>query len=294
MGTDVNRTLTRVAMTTAAIMVAHQIGAKAFRDAAFLGAWPVTMLPLMTLATAALTGATVPLASGLFARFSPATVVAAGFALSAAGHVVEWSFYDAGRPIAVVIYLHLAVVGAVLLSGFWALVAERYDPAGARASYGQIAASGTAGGIVGSFAAERIAATIGPHAVLVFLAALHLLCAVGVVVLRRAPALLSSDASPGQAVGLGTALGSRYVRTIALFAILTSAAAVVIDFLLKTNARTAFGSGPELLRFFALFYGRVQLATFLAQAASRGAVRRFGVSGAINIMPGAPRPAPWR
>ena len=50
-------------MTTAAIMLAHQLAAKAFRDAAFLHAWPATALPLMTIATAALTGALVPLVS---------------------------------------------------------------------------------------------------------------------------------------------------------------------------------------------------------------------------------------
>src|SRR5262245_27503887 len=134
----VNRSLTRLAMTTAAVMVAHQVAAKAFRDAAFLHAWPVTALPAMTIATAALTGAIVPLFSGLLARFSPAAVVASGFAISAAGHAAEWTLYDSSRPMAVVVYLHLAVVGAVLLSGFWSLVAERYDPAGARRSFGRI------------------------------------------------------------------------------------------------------------------------------------------------------------
>jgi hypothetical protein len=35
-------------MATAAIMVAHQVAARAFRDAAFLAAWPAAALPLMT------------------------------------------------------------------------------------------------------------------------------------------------------------------------------------------------------------------------------------------------------
>src|SRR5215211_4461048 len=145
-----NRTLTRIAMTTAGIMLAHQVAAKAFRDAAFLTAWPVTALPLMTVVTAAVTMAVVPIFSRFLERFSPLTIVAVGFALSAAGHAAEWVFYGSGRWIAVVIYLHLAGAGAVLLSGFWSLIAERFDPAGARASYGRIAAAGTAGGIVGS------------------------------------------------------------------------------------------------------------------------------------------------
>ena len=271
-------------MATAAIMVAHQVAARAFRDAAFLAAWPAAALPLMTIATAALTGAVVPLFSALLARFPSVAVLAIGFALSAAGHAVEWTFFDGGQAVAVVIYLHLAAVGAVLLSGFWAIVSERYDPAGARASYGRIAATGTAGGIVGSFAAERLASQFGPHAVLVMLATLHAITAAGVATMRRAPALLPRSRAEEQS-SIREAFHSPYVRTIALFVVLTSAAAAILDFLFKSNARAAFGTGPGLLRFFALYYGTIQVVTFVAQIASAGAVQRLGVSGTVNALP---------
>ena len=279
-----NRSLTRVAMTTAAIMVMHQVAAKAFRDAAFLRAWPAAALPLMTIATAVLTGAVVPFFSGLLARFPSVAVVSVGFAVSAAGHVAEWTFFNGGRAVAVVVYLHLAAVGALLLSGFWAIVAERYDPEGARASYGRIAAAGTAGGIAGSFAAERLASEFAPGAVLVLLAILHVLCAAGVVTMRRAPALLPRSRS-GEGSGVREAFRSPYVRTIAVFVVLTSAAAAMIDFLLKSNVRAAFGTGPDLLRFFALYYGTVQVVTFVAQTVSGRAVHQFGVSGTVNALP---------
>ena len=58
-------------MTTAGIMLAHQVAAKAFRDAAFLSAWPATALPLMIFATASLSVALVPVFSRLLTRFSP-------------------------------------------------------------------------------------------------------------------------------------------------------------------------------------------------------------------------------
>src|SRR5262249_20203772 len=64
-----------------------------------------------------------------------------------------------------------------------------------------------------------------------------------------------------------------------------SATAAVIDFLLKSNVRAAFGPGPDLLRFFALYYGIVQVVTFVAQTASGRAVRQFGVSGTVNALP---------
>ena len=212
-------------------------------------------------------------------------VVAVGFALSAAGHAVEWSFFDSGRAIAVIVYLHLAAVGAVLLSGFWSIVAERDDPEGARASYGRIAAAGTAGGIAGSFAAERLATTVALHAVLVLLVLLHVLCALGVTMIRHAPTLLPQPRFLGGAVRRSWSNSQPGGDVIALFVLTTSATTAVIDFLLKSNARAAFGAGLNLLRFFALYYGVVQIVSFVAQMASSRGVRELGVGGAVNAMP---------
>ena len=282
-----NRSLTRVAMMTAGIMLAHQVAAKAFRDATFLTAWPATALPLMMVATATATIALVPIFSRLLDRFSPLAVVAAGFALSALGHAAEWALFDGSRWIAVAIYLHLAAAGAVLLSGFWSLVSERFDPAGARAAYGRINAAGTMGGIAGSVAAERIAATISPDSVLLLLAMLHVICAGGVALMRRAPALLPRRPEVDEEVsGISELLRSSYLRTIASFVVMTSASSAILDFLLKSSAQASFGAGPDLLRFFALFYGAVQVLSFLAQTRSGQAVKRLGIGGTINALPG--------
>jgi hypothetical protein len=287
-GSLLNRTLTRVAMVTAGLMLAHQVAAKAFRDTTFLTAWPATALPLMTIGTALLTATLVPVFSRFLERFSPRAVVSVGFALSAAGHAVEWAFFAAGPWIAVVIYLHLAGVGAILLSGFWSLIAERFDPAGARTSYGRIAAAGTAGGMIGSVAAERLATMVAPDAVLIMLAALHVLCAGGVTMLRRAPRLLASEQEPAHAgpSGLRETFRTPYLRTIASFVILTSASSAILDFLLKSQARATFGTGPDLLRFFTVFYGSVQVLSFLAQTRAERVVRRLGMGGTINALPG--------
>jgi hypothetical protein len=283
-----NRTLIRVAMTTAALMLAHQVAAKAFRDTTFLTAWPATALPLMTIGTAALTVTLVPVFSRFLERFSSLGVVSIGFALSGGGHALEWAFFDFGRWMAVLIYLHIAGVGAVLLSGFWSLIAERFDPAGARTAYGRIAAAGTTGGMVGSIAAERLATMVAPGAVLIMLAALHLLCAAGVTRLRRAPALLPREQEAGDAgaSSLRETFSTPYLRTIASFVLLTSASSAILDFLLKSEAKVTFGTGPELLRFFTFFYGAVQVVSFFAQTRAESAVRRFGMGGTINALPG--------
>jgi hypothetical protein len=266
-------------------MLAHQIAAKAFRDATFLSAWPAAALPMMTVATAILTGVLARAVARLSDRYPSAVVVAGGLGLSAAGHIVEWWLYSAGRWNAVVIYLHLAGVTALLLSGFWSLTAERFDPAGARRAYGRIGAAGTAGGLAGSIAAERLAVLLAPRSVLLLLAALHLLSVGGVLMMKRIPAML--PAANGRGPRVGEIFRTPYVRSIAIFVVLTSASSAIVDFLLKANARASFGSGPELLRFFALFYGSVQLLSFLALTQSAAVLRRLRVTGAINVLPGA-------
>jgi ATP:ADP antiporter, AAA family len=282
----VNRSLTRIAMAVWGTMLAHQIAAKAFRDATFLSAWPASALPLMTVATAVLTAVLARVVARFSDRYAAAVVVACGLGLSAAGHIVEWVLYGAGRWNAVVIYLHLAGVTALLLSGFWSLTAERFDPEGARRAYGRIGAAGTAGGLAGSIAAERMAVLLAPRSVLLLLAALHLLCVGGVLIMKRIPAMLPAAAPDGSGPRLGEIFRTPYVRSIATFVILTSASSAIVDFLLKANARASFGSGPDLLRFFALFYGGVQLLSFLALTQSAAVLRRFRVTGAINVLPG--------
>jgi ATP:ADP antiporter, AAA family len=282
----VNRNLTRVAMTTAGIMLAHQVAAKAFRDAAFLSAWPATALPLMIFATASLSVALVPVFSRLLTRFSPLAVVSTGFAVSAVGHGLEWIYFGPGRLIAVVIYLHLAGVTALLLSGFWSLIAERFDPEGARASYGRISAAGTAGGVFGSFAAERVAVMVGLDAVLLLLTALHLLCAGGLMILKRAPALLPAPASSESTTpAVRVLFHTPYVTTIAATVVLTSAGSAIVDFLFKSQASASMGTGPNLLRFFAAFYGVLQVLTFIAQTETGALTHRLGIRRTISTLP---------
>jgi hypothetical protein len=279
-------TLTTVSMAIAGVMLAHQVASKALRDATFLSAWPATALPVMTVATAALVLALVPLFSRLLARFSPPTIVTLGFAASAAGHGLEWASYGQGRAIAVVIYLHLAGVSALLLSGFWSLVAERFDPAAARATYGRIAASGTLGGVVGSIAADRVAALAGLDAVLLMLAALHVGCALGLLIVKRAPALLPRQPEPdAPSASPRELMRTPYVRTMASLVVLTTAGSAILDYLLKSHASESLGTGAGLLRFFAVYYGGVQVLSFLAQTRSSTALQRLGIGGSIQALP---------
>src|SRR5262245_7915817 len=186
-------------MATAVVMLGHQVAAKAFRDAAFLAVWPATALPLMVMGATVPVVAIVPVFARLLEQFGPRVVVTTGFLGSAALHALEWGLSSRKPWVAVLVYLHIAGLGALLLSGFWSMVSERFEPRTARASFGRIAAAGTVGGALGGLAAERIAVTPLPVVdfMLLLLATLHVLCAVGVAWLGRAPVLLpATDAAP--------------------------------------------------------------------------------------------------
>jgi hypothetical protein len=274
-------------MATASVMLAHQVASKALRDAAFLAVWPATSLPLMMIGAAVLAIAAVPVFARLLDRWAPALVVSVGFLASALAHVAEWWF--SREPwIAVVIYLHVGSLGALLLSGFWSMVGERFEPRGARVSFGRIAAAGTVGGVCGGLAAERIAVfAASADVVLLLLAGLHGLCAAGLLRLGRAPVMLpATDAAsserpfPAQAIR-----ASPHIRTMAVMVVLTAAGGAVLDYLLKWQAAETLGTGAALLQFFAVFYGAVHLLTFAAQAGAGGAVRQLGIGRTITALP---------
>ena len=98
--------------------------------------------------------------------------------ISAAVAIVEWfALARYPRPAAVAIYLHISTSGAVLVSGFWSMINERFDVQTAKRHIGRIGTGATLGGILGGILAERTAAYLSADAILLVLAGLQLVCA---------------------------------------------------------------------------------------------------------------------
>ena len=278
----------RLAMPVAGLMIAHQIAGKAVRDATFLAAWPVSRLPLMVMATAFLVIAAVPIYSRWLERFGPRVVVSVGFLVSAAAHTLEWRLSGAGPWVAVFVYLHLAGLSVLLLSGFWSVLSELFDPGTAKASYGRIAAAGTIGGLAGGLSAGQIARTLPAEFALLMLAVLHACCGVGVMFLRRQGRRGASVAAPewrGRLFDPGALAGAPHLKTLGLIVTLGTAAAALADYLLKVHAVERIQTNAGLLQFFATFYLIVQVLTFLAQFAVGPMVRRVGLGRTVSALP---------
>ncbi len=277
------------AVLAAVAVIASFVAGKAARDAVLLSNFDVTLLPLFVGIAAASSLPLVLIVGRLTSRFGPARLMPLLNAASALLLIGEW-FVLARWPRvgAVATFLHLSAFGAVLVSGFWSVVNERFDARFAKRHIGKIGVGATIGGILGGIAAERVAVYLVPGAILLVLAGMQLACAVAQRVLAS-PHTRSASSEPVNETAPWTALkviaGSALLRNLTLVVVLGAVAAAALDYVFKAGvvAATA-GEGP--LRFFAIYYTVTNIATAVAQIVlARTVLARVGVARAIAILP---------
>lgn len=266
-------------------MIAQQVGSKATRDALFLSSFAPEDLPTVVIASAAAAMVAVFAASRAYARFGPARVVPLAFAGSAALYTGEWALAGAApRAVAVVLFLHTAVFGALVISGFWSVVNERFDPHTAKRVVGRIGIGATLGGVAGGVLAERVGALGEPETMLAALAGINALAALGV---RGVGAGEARPAEEEEAPAWGLAVLRRapYLRGLAGLVLLTAVSAGLLDYAFKAEAARALE--PErLLSFFALFHTAISVLSLLVQTGlARPALTRLGVAGSAATLP---------
>lgn len=272
-------------------MIAFQIAAKATRDALFLSSFDVATLPAMVMASAAVSIGLAIGAARWMSTTPPARLIPRLFALSAGLLLLEWWLVARFRPlVAVVVYLHCGALGAVLISGFWSIVNERFDPRTAKREVNRIVAGGTIGGVVGGLLAERGGAWGSVEGMLPLLAAIHLTCAAVLVRMATAdPAATPRRPAVRTETGSGFHLIARvgYLQTIVALVLLTTIGEGLLDYVFKARAAAAVGRGDQLLRLFATFYTGIALASVVVQTvATRPAFRRLGLARTALLLPG--------
>ncbi|MBI2896377.1 MAG: hypothetical protein HYY06_22660 [Deltaproteobacteria bacterium] len=281
------------AMLAAAMMIAQQVFGKATRDALFLSTFQVTALPKALIAAAVLSLFAVLAAARAMTLYSPARVVPVSFAASAALFLAEWGLSGPYPNVAAVaVYLHLAIFGAIVTSGFWSLVNERFDPHTAKRVVGRIAAAGTAGSVVGGVLAWRAASLLSVPTMLVMLAAMNAVCAWGITRIRPAgpghhPRGLAEDRSRAPS-GLQVLREVPYLRQLGLLVALCALGESQLDYVLKATAASTFEGGGRLVTFFALFHMSTGIVSFVVQSTlSRPSLDRLGLAGTVALLPAA-------
>lgn len=276
-------------------MVAHQVAGKALRDGLFLSRFAPSDLPKVVAASAVVA---VLLGLGfarILARFGPLRVVPIAFCAGSLLHLAEFAFLRSAADgvrvvVIIVVYLHLVGLGAILLSGFWSIANEFFDPREAKLRFGRIAGAGTVGGVAGGLMAERTAAMFGVDAVLLVLTSLHFAAALA---LWRVPAgrhggRVQPETGPVWRVARDAFRQTPYLVNLAVLVLLGTMSAALLDYLFKSGASAQFGKGAPLTRYFAVFYTANQVLSFAVQAfLTPIALRRLGLGKTVRWHPAA-------
>ena len=279
------------AAAAATVIITLQLAGKATRDALFLSTFGVAALPAIVILSAVLSAVLAVILARVMAQTRPAGLVPRLFALSAVLTLVEWALAGSAlRATAVLVYLHFTALGAILVSGFWAVVTERFDPRTAKRTVAQITAGGSLGGLLGGILPERVGAALSLTAMLPILAVLSLLASGLVLGVEYGSHPLPQPDREGESrtiVAAGQVLRrSSYLVGIALLVALTSSAEGVLDFVFKSRASAASPSGEVLLRFFAAFYTATALIGILIQVTVlRSLLARLGIARSVSLLP---------
>jgi hypothetical protein len=279
-------------------MIGHQVAGKATRDALFLSNFDVTNLPLMLIVTSLVSIVVVLVTAQVITRVGPAVFVPWAFGVSAFLTLLEWwlCFYSPGAT-AIAVYLHLGLFGSVLVSGFWSIINEKFDPRSGKKLISRIATGATLGGFAGGLFAERVAAGLSVTAMLPLLAILHVACSVGLRFLRADDQTERHRTRPGSVSGRFRTTGAyrssvqilktrRYLRSLALLVLLGTVSAALLDYVFKAQASAEFTDAETLLRFFAIYYTAIGLVTVIFQGSfTRISLEKLGLARTVAALP---------
>jgi AAA family ATP:ADP antiporter len=277
----------RYAFVTATVMIAQLVAAKAARDALFLSHFPATDLPAAMIGAGVFAVVGSAVMSWALLKSGPARLVPFVFALSAATLALDWAIIRQQPEVgAVILYLQLALFGPLLVSGFWAVVNERFDPHAAKATVARTAAFAALGGVVGGTLAQLVSGWFGVDSLLLFMAGAHMFCALGTRGIGEPDHEPDHEGDEAMhASGLRTLFKNPYLVSMAGLMLATSMIDALLDYALKSSAATMLET-DQLINFFATFYTLTGLVAFGVQVIfGERVLRRWGLGGAMAVLP---------
>ncbi len=287
-------------------LIAQQVAGKAIRDALFLSTYQTKHLPHAMAAASVVSLITAVTFPSITSRFSPRRLMPLLFGASGVGFVLEWLLVSMTRHAgALAVYLHTTVVGPILITTFWSLINERFDPHSAKKAIAPVTGGGTVGGVVGGLLAWRISTMMSAPASILMLAGLSAVCAISVSAIppRRdsipPPAPLGAGSgleepetaetrartTPLSAVGLLRTVP--FLRNLALLVGLGAVISSLLDYSLGVQAVAHYGKGGNLLSFFSVFGLIVAVFSLFIQVAfGRIAIEKLALAVHLAILPG--------
>ncbi len=290
------RPSTLAAVLTSTGLIGQQVAGKAIRDALFLSSFQAKHLPHAMAATSAVSLLSVFLIGALNARYSPQRLIPWLFGGSGIAFILEWMLFGVTRRGgAFSVYMHTAVLGPILITMFWSLVNERYDPHSARAAMARIAGGGTLGGVLGGIAAWRASTLVSLPSAVLILAVIHLVCAFTVLgvpgkTAAQARASILPVGNPSDATSLSALRvlrGAPYLRNLTILVGMGAMISSLLDYVLGVQAVAHFGKSAALLTFFSLFGLGVAIVSLAIQLTlGRFAMEKLALAVHIALLPG--------
>jgi len=283
---DDQKRLARLATISALLVVAAFMAAKAARDATLLTHYSIRALPLFVGLSALLSLPVIIIAGKLMVKWGPHRLVPVMNAVSGAVAVGEWmTIHSFPRVVSVIVFFHLSTASAVLVSGFWSIVNERFDIHSAKRHIGQIGMGATLGGILGGVVAERTAVYLQPDSILLVLAGMQMVCAVMLWLFGRGGQTKEELQSESTWRALGQVARTSLLRRAGLVVVITAVGAGALDYVFKADLVHG-GSRADLLRTLAVFYTVTNIITAVVQIGLSGPLLTWlGVPRAVSTLP---------
>jgi hypothetical protein len=278
---------TAAAALAAGLLIAQQVAAKVVRDGFYLSQFAVATLPVAASAGAVLSLGAVAILSRTIGRVPPARALVWMLWSSAALMVTEWAVsLTAPRVAAAMLYAHVAIFGTTVVSGYWALVNEAFDPHAARRAMGRIGTGASIGGVLGAAVTWRASRVVPTPALLVGVAVVVALCAIAIQ--RLAPGAGERRVVDGGPRDSPWRIFREvpYLRSLGALVASCALLEALLDYTLSAAAVGRFGRGEALVGFFAAFQTTTGLLALLVQAAVvRWSLARLGLAWTLAIHP---------
>lgn len=209
--------------------------------------------------------------------------------------ILFWFLFQTGSDwVPVGFYFLGLIMGILLISQFWTLANEIYDPRQAKRVFGFIGGGSSLGGATGSVLTLTLVDNIGANALLLVSAVILALCAFIVIsILRRERDVsLEGVTSTGEEGGvkwteaLRLLHSSRHLQVIALVIGFAAVGAAIIEQQLNMAAEEFASGGFDLEKILASVQLYLSLIGFVIQVWLTSRIHRFlGIGFALMILP---------
>ena len=280
-----------------AAVVAAFLLAKSIRNALYLKEYGAEALAYVYAAVPIAVSMFVPISNRIAARFGQRSVTIGTLGFFAANVLLFWyGFHFHAAPIlAGVFYVWVNCFGIIATVQAWSFANSLFDTRQARRLFGLVGSGASLGAILGGFLARMLVGPVGGAVNLLFVLAILIAAAAGIVIFANARIRRRGLARRGKSISrrfretLQDIRTRPYLRHLAVMVFLVAIVTEWTSFQLSLLAGDLHPKdATALARFFGTFNVFLGIVAFVVQLTLTGPVlRKFGVGVTILLLPAA-------